>query len=190
MISQRFYCCGPKVVLNRLLCDLCGPRLQKRSSPPWVISSDCRILKVHRSLFIKAQSVTSVGVKRNLIPLCVFSLRFAAAADEMTQRGRYFRQRLVRGVYKRRKHQGRSSETLQLLSVLLLLCHIHDCICNIRVSGYLSLPCPWLKAIIIIIIIITNIYIYFFVYLIFPMVTCEAELCCFPLWRTPWPPCI
>lgn len=29
MISQRFYCCGSKVVLNRLLCDLCGPRLMQ-----------------------------------------------------------------------------------------------------------------------------------------------------------------
>lgn len=27
MISQRFYCCGSKVVLNRPLCDLCAPRL-------------------------------------------------------------------------------------------------------------------------------------------------------------------
>lgn len=27
MILQRFYCCGFKVVLNRLLCGLCGPRL-------------------------------------------------------------------------------------------------------------------------------------------------------------------
>lgn len=27
MILQRFYCCGSKVVLNRLLCGLCGPRL-------------------------------------------------------------------------------------------------------------------------------------------------------------------
>lgn len=65
------------------------------------------------------------------------------------------------GVYRRRKHQGYINKTLQLLSILLLLCHTPDCICNIRirVSRYLILPCPWLKAIIIII--ITNIYIFF-----------------------------
>lgn len=41
------------------------------------------------------------------------------------------------GVNRRRKHQGRI-KTLQLLSVLLLLCHAPDCKCNIRirVSGY------------------------------------------------------
>lgn len=63
------------------------------------------------------------------------------------------------GVYRRRKHQGRKNKTLQLLSILLLLCHSPDCICNIRtrVSGYLILPCLWFKAIIIIII---NIYIF------------------------------
>lgn len=66
------------------------------------------------------------------------------------------------GVSKRRKHQGCVSKTSQVLSILLLLCHIHDCKCNIRirVSEYLILPCLWLKAIINIIIIITNIYIF------------------------------
>lgn len=63
MISQRFYCCGSKVVLNRLLCDLHGPRLcshAAKNTVLWVESfhldfsllkrSDCVILKYGTSL--------------------------------------------------------------------------------------------------------------------------------------------
>lgn len=76
--------------------------------------------------------------------------------------------------------------TLQLLGILLLLCHTPDCICNIRVrvSGYLILPCLWLKAFII----ITNIY-YIFFYILFSQCWCvkRSWLCCFPLWPAPLP---
>lgn len=70
--------------------------------------------------------------------------------DETTQEVGFFLQCKVK-VFT----EGGSIKTLQPLSILLLLCHTADCICiiGIRVSGYLILPCLWLRAIIIIIMI-------------------------------------
>lgn len=74
------------------------------------------------------------------------------------------------GVYRRRKHQGHINKTLQPLSILLLLCHTTDCICNIRirVSGYLvsALSVKSLKAIVTLLLL--QIYSLFFCISYFP----------------------
>lgn len=79
------------------------------------------------------------------------------------------------GVYRRRKHQGHINKTLQLLSIL---CHTLDCICNIRirVGGYLIFALSVVKSYYYYCYLQIYIYIYFFVYLIFPIVICEAVL--------------
>lgn len=143
-ISQRFYCCGSKVVLNRLF-NLCDPRLcshaakknKQQCSLSGVISSGSgkdptvvvKVLSYHQTL-----KCDLCGSKKKNSSHCLFfSLRTIFQVQNQMKWLRFSLAVYGEGVYRRRKHQGHVNKTLQRLVILLRLRHTPDCICNIRI---------------------------------------------------------